>query len=280
MLRIPRLLLLLTLALVMPLAAAAQSTVGQVSSVSGDVRATGPDGTSRALACGDSVFAGETIATGAGSRAGIVMDDVLARLDAGSTLEVGHTAAGTPDAQLVSGRMRMIDARDGGAPARLGARDASVRVAGNDAEAYVLSEKIGPYAMFCEWDAPLAVSRGAEVQSAGPSHCVIAKPSEPLYVSEAHEERIGAGGEDPCPLNLGGLGDPRDHFDSTDVALGPPLDPWSSMASGIGMPRRDPCDTPGSGCAGADGSIPTVISEPPPSTDDQPGSGGPFGVTN
>lgn len=283
MLRTTSSLLTLALALSMPLSAAAQSAVGEVTSLVGDVRASGPGGASRALACGDPVFAGETVTTGSGASAGILMSDVLARVDGTSSVKVGRTAEGTPDAQLERGRLRMIDVREVGAPARLGARDAEVRVAGNDAEAYVLSEKVGGYAMFCEWDAPLAVRRGSEMQSTDPNHCVIAKDHEPLYVADAHEERIAAGGGDPCPPDLGGLVAPGPHFSpiaSRDVALGPPLDAWSSMASGIGMPRPDPCDTPGSGCSGQDGrGIPTVIAEPPPSTDPQPGAGGPFGGT-
>jgi hypothetical protein len=207
------------------------------------------------------------------------MDDVHAQVDAGSSVLVGRTPAGSADAQLEGGRLRMIDARDGGAPARLGAGDATVRVAGNDAEAYLLTEKVGPYAMFCEWDAPLAVSRDGERQTADPEHCIIAKPSEPLYVSQAHEERIPAGGGDACPPDLGGLVAPGPHFapgDATDVAAGPPPALWSSMASAQPMPTLQPCEDPGTGCMGLDG-VTTVIVEPPPSTDPQPGAGGPFG---
>lgn len=279
MLRTPSSLLLLVLALAPPVAAGAQSAVGQVTSVVGDVRASGPGGAGRALACGDTVYAGDTISTAPGASAGILMDDVLARVDGGSSLSVGHTDSGTPDAQLENGRVRVIDARDAGGPARLGARNAEVRVAGNDAEAYVLSEKVGAYAMFCEWDAPLAVRRGDEMQSADPDHCVIAKDAEPLYVADAHEERIPAAGGETCPPDLGGLGAPIAHFSpvaSRDVALGPPGGAWSSMAAAQAMPRFDPCDTPGSGCSAASGQS-IVIVEPPPSTDPRPGGPGPFG---
>ena len=83
-------------------------------------------------------------------------DEIVA---AASEVRVDRTAVGTPDAVLARGRVRVIDAREGGEPARLAARDSEVRVVGNDAEAYLLAEKIGPYAMFCEWDAPLAVAQ-------------------------------------------------------------------------------------------------------------------------
>src|SRR2546422_7897012 len=41
------------------------------------------------------------------------------------------------------------------------------------------------YAMMCEWDAPLPVSRGKEEKTAKPGECVIAKPKEPLYTALA-----------------------------------------------------------------------------------------------
>ena len=260
-------------------AAGGEEAVGHVTSLVGDVRASGPGGGGRVLACGDPVFAGDTVTTGNGSSAGILMDDVLARVDAGSALTVGRTGAGTPDAQLDRGRVRVIDARDAGDPARLAARNAEMRVAGNDAEAYVLSEKVGPYAMFCEWDAPLAVSRGAETKQTDPEHCVIAKDAEPLYVADAHDERIPATGGPECP-DLAALAAPADHFSpvaTRDVAAGPPTGRWSSLAGVIEIPGRDACGDPGSGCAttrGNGGVI--IIDEPPPGTDPQPG-GGTFG---
>jgi hypothetical protein len=269
--------LLLALPFALAAPAWADDPVGHVTSLVGDVRASGPGGADRALACGDPVFAGDTVTTGSGSSAGILMDDVLARVDAESALTVSRTAAAAPDAQLDRGRVRVIDARDAGEPARLGARNAEMRVAGNDAEAYVLSEKVGPYAMFCEWDAPLAVSRGAETKQADPLHCVIAKDAEPLYVANAHDERIPATGGPECP-DLAGLTDPGSHFspvDTRDVAAGPPGGAWSNLAGGIDGPGRDACGDPGSGCAftsGTPGVI--VIDEPPPGGDPQPGAGG------
>ena len=46
-----------------------------------------------------------------------------------------------------------------------------MQIAGNDTEAYLLSEKVGPYAMFCEWDAPLALRRGNERKTVDPNLC-------------------------------------------------------------------------------------------------------------
>jgi hypothetical protein len=236
--------------------ATAQNAVGQVASVVGKVRAAGPGGADRVLACGDTVYAGDTVSTGLGSSAGIVMNDVLARVDGASAVKFGLTPDGTPDTELDRGRVRVIDARDEGAPARLAARNAQVHVAGNDAEAYLLEEKVGPYAMFCEWDSPLEVSRGSERTQAAPNQCVIAKDSEPLYVADAHEDRIPVEGGAPCPPVVAA----GPHFspdDLPDVGAGP-VETWSSVARGIAPPDRDPCGDPGSGCisrSGAGGSI-------------------------
>ncbi len=259
--------------------ATAEDAIGQVTSLVGAARASGPGG-DRALACGDTVYVGDTVTTGLASGAGIMMGDVLARIDATSALEIGRTDAGTPDTTLAQGRVRVIDARDGGAPGRLTARTTEVQVAGNDTEAYLLSEKVGPYAMFCEWDAPLALSRGTERKTLDPNQCVIAKDSEPLYVADAHEERIPAAGG-ACPPNLGGLAAAAPHFSSTDVAAGPPPERWSSMARGVDGPGRDSCEDPGSGCLGVagvgvlGGSV--IITSPQPGGGAQPGAGGTFG---
>ena len=159
--------LALTLALAFPLSALAQTAVGKVTSLSGDVRASGAGG-DRALACGDSVYPGETVTTAKDASAGVVMGDVLAQLDSRTSLKLDRTVAGTADADLDWGRVRMIDAReDGTQAARLSAKGSYVVVQGNDAEAYVLAEKGGDYVMFCEWDAPLAVHRGGETEKTG-----------------------------------------------------------------------------------------------------------------
>ena len=250
----------LALGLITAGTATAQDAIGQVTSLVGTARANGPSG-DRALVCGDTVYAGDTVTTGLASGAGILMGDVLAKIDAASALEIGRTDAGAPDTTLARGRVRVVDARDGGAPGRLTARTTEVQVAGNDTEAYLLSEKVGPYAMFCEWDAPLALSRDAERKTLDPNQCVIAKDSEPLYFADAHETRIPVAGA-ACPPDLGGLALADPHFSPTDVAAGPPPERWSNMARGVEGPGRDSCEDPGSGCSGGPGGI--RISEPSP----------------
>jgi hypothetical protein len=184
--------LMLIGSLVAPGSALAADEIGRVGAVTGETTAQQPGAEPRALACGDPVFVGDTLRTGPGSHLGVLLDDVSAQLDANTQVEIGRTAENTPSARLLGGKVRMIDPRDEGAPAQLSALDADARVKGNDAEAYLFAEKVGPYAMMCEWDAPLPVSRRNESKTADPRECVIAKPREPLYTADAHEARIPA----------------------------------------------------------------------------------------
>lgn len=273
---------LLALGLTLPAGAMAADSVGQVTSVTGDVRAIGADGSERTLSCGDDIYDGDTLATGAGANVGVLSGDYLTQLPDASTVLFGQTAGGAPDATLERGRVRIIDVREGGETARLAAADAEVRVVGNDAEAYLLAEKVGDYAMFCEWDAPLDVVRNNEQKLADPEQCVIAKPREPLYVADAHEERIPAAEIETCAPDLGALASTDPHFSPTDlrdVAAGPPPIAWDNQALAPEPPPRHPCELPGSICSGVPGlhvgatvAGTIVVSEPAPGMGARPGS--------
>ncbi len=203
----------------------AADELGRVSEMTGDVTAQQPGAEPRSLACGDPVFPGDTLRTGQGSHVGVQLGDVATHLDANSQVVLGRTAQNTPSARLMAGKVRMIDPREEGEPAQLAVLDADAKVQGNDAEGYIFSEKIGPYAMLCEWDDPLAVSRGSDSKTAKPGECVIAKPKEPLYTAKAHEARIPALAQEcASPRNIASLNDPMHHLSPEDVAaVGPML---------------------------------------------------------
>lgn len=246
-----------------PWCAAAEPVVGQVTSLSGQVSAVRAGGSPRPLACGDPVYEGESVVTAPGAGAGLLLgDDLLAQVGESSSLALGRTPAGTADATLQRGSVRMIDAREAAAPARLAAGSAAARVQGGDSEAYLLAEKAGGYAMFCEWDAPLAVERGPESRTAAPTQCVIAKPEEPLYVANAHEDRMPAGPDGCPPGGIAALGPHFPALAARDVAAGPP-----SAFSSAPLDQPDytvePCDVPGSLCAFQTGPTIIVDEEPP-----------------
>jgi len=254
-------------ALALPLAASAEEgAVGQVTSLSGTATAVREGGASRPLACGDPVYAGESVVTTPSSSAGLLLgDDLMAQVGENSSLRLGTTAAGTPDTTLERGAVRVIDAREGKPPARLAAGTAAARVQGGDAEAYVLKEKAQGYAMFCEWETPLPVDRGGKSLTADPKQCVIAKPDEPLYLARAHEDRLPAGPDSCPPRSVAALGP---HFPvAPDVAAGPPAAFSTSPAELPGL-QRTGCENPGAACNRA------FINEVPPGGGGTPGAGG------
>ncbi len=238
-------------------AVAEPAVVGHVAAIRGQVQAEGPGG-SRTLSCGDAVYAGDSVTTGVDSTVGIAAQDAYAQLDSNATVEAGLTDQGAADLELRKGRIRVIDRLEG-ENHRLGAIGSQARVHGNDAEAYVLAEKVGPYPMFCEWDEPLPVSRGQETLLAPPGTCAIAKPNEPIYGAPAHDERLpidGAG----CPTDVV-MGGPGDHFTPTDVAAPPPPGFAPPLPGPPLLPPASPCDDPGSGCTA---SKPLGVIEQPP----------------
>jgi hypothetical protein len=258
--------------LVTPWAIAAEpATVGEVTSLSGQVNAVRQGAEPRALSCGDPVFEGESVVTSPGSGAGVLLaPDLLAEVGEKSSLRLARTTAGAPDATLERGAVRVIDARQDPTPARLAAGSAAARVDGGDSEAYLLAEKAGGYSMFCEWDSPLAVERGNETRTAKPEQCVISKPHEPLYVADAHEDRMPAG-PDGCPPAAVAAAGPHFGIDSAqDVAAGPPPAGFLPGPIGLSSLAREPCEDPGSICARVQ------LDEAPPGTDPSPGGGGTF----
>jgi hypothetical protein len=247
--------------------ARATDEIGRVSAVSGEVTAQQPGGEARSLACGDPVFASDTLRTGGDSHVGVQLDDVATHVDANSEVVLGRTADGTPSARLLSGKVRMIDPRDQGSPAQLAVLDADARVLGNDAEAYIFSEKLGRYAMLCEWDAPLPVSRGSEHKDAKPGECVIAKPKEPLYTANAHDARIPAFAQECAPgPELAALNSPLHHLTPADVAAPGPM-PGSGIA-GFGEVNPAVAAAPGyvtcQVTGGCSQPIPIIAAEPNP----------------
>ena len=263
-------LLALAAALGSALSATAEAPLGHVSAVAGEATAQRADEAPRELACGDPVYEGDTLRTGADGRVSVLLDDVMTALDADSEVKLGRTPQSMPAARLLAGKVRMIDPRDAGAPAGLAALDADADLTGNDVEAYLFGEKVGPYAMLCEWDAPLPVTRGEESLTADPGECVIAKPREPLYTADAHDARIPALAEacEPGPA-LARLNDPLHHLTPADVAApGPVAGLGSAGLGGLNPaaaenPGRQACDVDIGSCLLP---LPLAAVEPDPVT--------------
>ena len=236
-------------------AARADAPVAQVVALEG--KATADAAT---LALGDSIVAGSVVRTGADGKVGFLASQIYVQLDPQSALALERDDAGHVKMALSEGRARIIDTRANPVPADLSVVDATAAIAGGDAEFYVLNEKAGRYAMFCEWSGPLAVTRDPKSLTAGPNQCVLAKPHEPLYAARGHDHQIPLL---PLPYDAVFNDPASDHFDTTDVAAGPP---GLGFNNPIDPPerQRDPCDVPGSGCQTRSG--PPIVIEPPPDT--------------
>ena len=266
-------------ALASPSLAMAADNLGIVSSVRGIATAQRPGEGPRQLSCGDTVYSDDTLRTDSGSRVGVLLEDVITHLAQETQVKLGRTDQAQPHARLEIGKVRMIDPREGGNPAQLAALDATADVVGNDAEAYIFSEKIGPYAMLCEWDDTLPVNRDAsQGLSAAPGECVISKPREPLYTARAHDARIAAGAPEDCDLGPAIAtiaGDPSAHLSPGDVASPPPNLDTTLLSDrnplGSAIEDRRACDTPAGSCAQP---LPFQVFEPPPVSGPAPGVGG------
>lgn len=215
----------------------------------------------RTLARGDQVESGDTVRTGPDSRVALFSNEIYVQLDPESAVHFERDAQNRVNLSLEAGRARIVDTRGaGGDPASIAALGALAKLQGGDKEIYLLSEKTGRYAMFCDWTSPLAVAKGNKEATADPGDCVLVKPSEAPYAARGHEHQI--------PLLPGPDDGPADALVSRfapDVAAGP----FHGFPGPADAPDRDrdPCDLPGTGCAGATGII---IVEPPPDPDGCP----------
>ena len=204
-------------------AARADAPAAQVVALQGTATADAAN-----LAVGDSIVAGSVVRTGADGKVGILASQIYVQLDPQSALQLERDASGHVRMALTEGRARIVDTRANPVPAELTVVDATAAVAGGDAEFYILNEKAGRYAMFCEWAGPLAVSRDPKTLTAGPNQCVLAKPHEPLYGAKGHDHQIPLL---PLPYDAVFADPASNHFDTTDVAAGPP-------GLGFGEPDR------------------------------------------
>jgi hypothetical protein len=230
--------------------AAAAEPVAQVFVIDGTATAG-----ERELRQGDAVEPGAVVQTGPGARVGLFAAEIYVQLDPDSAVRFDRDAQGRVRLALESGRARVVDTRGGGDPGAIAALGAEATIAGGDSEIYLLSEKTGRYAMFCEWEGPLAVSKDPHALVADPGNCILVKPGEAPYRAAGHDHQI--------PLLPSVDQGPDDllssRFATPQVAAGP----FHGFPGPADAPdrERDPCDIPGTGCESL------FVFEPPPDTD-------------
>jgi hypothetical protein len=242
---------MLLAALLLASGAGAAEPVAEVFIVDGTAKAG-----ERALARGDAIENGAVVSTDASSRVGLFAGEIYVQLDPESAVRFERDEQNRVQVELEAGRARIVDTRGSGEPGTVAAGGGEARIEGGDKEVYLLSEKTGRYAMFCDWTAPLAVSGNQRDASADPGDCILVKPGEAPYAARGHDHQI--------PLLSGPDDGPADLLVSRfgpDVAAGP----FHGFPGPAEVPdrERDPCDIPGSGCEGA-----LRIVDPPPDPDD------------
>ena len=201
---------------------------------------------------GDPIESGALVRTAPGSRIGLFAGEIYVQLDPDSAVRFERDAQNRVHVALEAGRARIVDTRGGGEPGTVAAGGAQAPITGGDKEVYLLSEKTGRYAMFCDWTQPLSVSREPHSASAPPGDCILVKPGEAPYAARGHDHQIPL-----LPSPDDGPADALSQRFNPDVASGP-FHGFPGPADTLAL-ERDPCDLPGSGCQHAPHFI-----EPPP----------------
>jgi len=248
-----------------PTTGVAQDTgVGLVVAMRGDVTSQSPSQPERPVTCGDIVHENERVATGVASRVAVLTGDVYAQLFVQSAARFSRAADGSAELDLEQGRMRVIDPRGrvDAVPVHVSASAADARFAGNDVDAYVLGPRGKTNGVICSERVDLSVGRGSENANARPGQCTVASLGKPLYQASFPSERIALAEAYECVLPAA-FGPLEQYFDPRDVAAGP--DGGLPPPDGLDDAPRDPCDVPGSGCAGILGVAPVDVITPFPS---------------
>lgn len=237
---------------------------GQLVSLSGSATAVDACGNARRIACGSSLFSGDTVSTGVDGRAGVMVGDVLTLIGPGSAARIGVGANGALDVALERGAVRIIDPREQGPQVRLSANGASARFLGNDAEARIAQSRSGNATTLCGWEAPLEVTGARGATS-----------FERCDDSRQTRSTIGASRADTCEARpaLAMLS----HLAPLPAVAGAPPGTGPPLPNVPGDPApRSPCDTPGSGCGGPRGGFAITVAEQPTGNAPFPGGGAIF----
>jgi hypothetical protein len=234
--------------------------VGQVMTLTGGATAVDGNGCSRILACGSSLYGGETLTTGGTSSAGFLVGDVLSQVGADSKVKIGTTPSGAADVTLVKGNVRVIDPRESGPPVRLSALDTSTQFTGNSAGAAISDGR----AAYCA-DSPIPVTQGGRTTSADPGAC------DATAAGGAFAAGGAGGGGGATPISGGSCMQvaANSHVQPLPPVSSPPGDtPFPDPPE---SPPRNPCEV---GACGRSFDPPPGNQAPPPSQTPFPGSGG------
>jgi hypothetical protein len=234
---------------------AAGAPLGQVVALTGAAHAQAPGEAPRALACDDRLRACDEVVTAPGASAGILAGDVLLRIGPDARVRVEGSEA-APELFVHRGSVRSSDARaPGAAPVRLTSRDLAASASGADCE---LETAAGGPSRLCAHAGSVAVQAGAASHTLAAQQCLASLLGDAPTFAAAGAPTLGVEAPGFCAF---------------EVALADALAPGAVAAPGFGgFPdigpaqdiTRDPCDRPGSACAGAASEIPFDDPDPVP----------------
>jgi hypothetical protein len=239
-------------------ASAGAETLAQVVAVSGQAVVERPGEAPRSLACDDVVREGESVATSPSSGAGLLVRDVYLQLDGDSRLHLA-TEEGAVALGLAAGGVRAVDTRpSGAAPWWLATASAEVRgSAGADFEIWLRGDE----ARLCVHAGSATVARTSGIPVGVPAGGCAWIAAAAVTLLDGASPAITVADSRICRYEVAAL---AELFTPTDVAA-PPLTPGFPSVGAASAFQRDPCDNPGSGCAGDPTPVTVPPSAPPPS---------------
>lgn len=227
--------------------------VARVADVSGDVRAYGAGGAERVLACDDALNACETVVTGAGSGASLLMNEALVQLGPDTRAELSLRPG--PDVALERGAARVVDPRTQAADrVQLYTPSLTASTGHGDAELTRSDERVRA----CAYAEPLVITArdGAQTIPAGSCLETGTRVLGGTASGPAGAPSVALGDGASCPFHVAGM-----------PSLLPPVGtepPGGPNVLPFDPPGRDSCDDPGSGCAAA--PVCEICEDPDPGT--------------
>ena len=240
--------------------------IGRVTGVHGRVYAESSDGTRRRLVENGPIYPGDRLVTHRGGQLGVLSGDHYTGLNEDTELSFALTPGGAPDVRLVRGHVRVLEAGETAAGARLSTPAIEIASASGDVEVYAFPEKAALVSMVCALEGQVqAASIAGESATVAAGGCAIAKGAAGLYAAGAPPAPLPPVGADGGAASPAGA--PAQRFASpSDVAGGDQL-----LVSADRAPRFSRSSDVFSACSGAVGAACAAGGAPPPTP------GGPVG---
>lgn len=274
-----------------PAEASDDRVIARVTGVHGRVYAESPDGTRRPLVENGPIYPGDRLVTARGAQLGVLSGDHYTGLNEDTELSYSLTPGGAPEVRLVRGQVRVLEAGEGGADAKLSTPELEIAAASGDVEVYAFPEKAYLVSMVCALEGQVqAASLAGQSATVAEGGCAIAKPMEGIYAAGAAAPPLapvgaaGPGAVSPASAPPPPSGDAAKRFMSPDDVEGgaqmfaanqaPPFDPSSQVFTPCGGGLSAACGA--AAVAPNPGPVGPFFPPQPPGLPTNPGPVGPF----